>query len=504
LIEDVTERKLAEEKLEASQDLFRRIVETAAEGIWIIDGETRTTFTNRRMAEMLGYEPSDLIGRSCFEFIHPDDIDRGRDGFEKRKQGDTAPREYRAYRSDGSIIWISFTASPMKDEQGNLTGVLGMCTDISQRKRTEEALIQNEMRYRLVARATNDAIWDWDLENDHIVWNEAVETLFGHSMESVSHDSAWWLDRVHAEDRERVSRRLHQVIEGSGENWSEEYRFKRADGSYAAVYDRGYLLRNREGKPIRMIGSMLDVTERKRAEEALQKSNEALRRMNENLRQFAYAASHDLREPLRMVSIYSQLLSKRYKGKLDEDADTFLGFTEQGAKRMQLLLDDLLAFSQAGDTRDKPIEPVDCNSAVHMALQNLKRAIEENSAVVTADPLPIVQAHLSHLIQVFQNLIGNALKYRGEEVPRVHISAGSREHDWIFYVRDNGIGIDAKYHKLIFGLFKRLHHPEAHPGTGIGLSICARVVERYGGHIWVESEHGKGSTFCFTIPKKVE
>jgi light-regulated signal transduction histidine kinase (bacteriophytochrome) len=205
-----------------------------------------------------------------------------------------------------------------------------------------------------------------------------------------------------------------------------------------------------------------------------------------------------------MVSIYSQLLSKRYKGRLDEDADAFLGFTEQGAKRMQILLDDLLAFSQAGDTRGQPIEAVNCDTAVYIALQNLRRTIEENRAVITADPLPTVPAYSSHLVQIFQNLIANALKYRNAETPRIHISAEDREFDWIFHIRDNGIGIEPKYHKLIFGLFKRLHSSSDHPGTGIGLSICARVVERYGGTIWVESEPGQGSIFCFTIPKRSE
>jgi light-regulated signal transduction histidine kinase (bacteriophytochrome) len=209
-------------------------------------------------------------------------------------------------------------------------------------------------------------------------------------------------------------------------------------------------------------------------------------------------ASHDLQEPLRMVTSYVQLLTRRYQGKLDSDADEFIRFAEDGAVRMWKLINDLLAYSRAG-TQGKELEPTDCETALHQSLDNLKMAIEENGVIVTRDPLPTVMADHPQLIQLFQNLIGNAIKFRGDEPPRVHVSASRNGNGWIFSVRDNGIGIAPEYAKRIFIIFQRLHSREKYAGTGIGLAICQKIVERHGGRIWVESELGKGATFYFTL-----
>ena len=198
-----------------------------------------------------------------------------------------------------------------------------------------------------------------------------------------------------------------------------------------------------------------------------------------------------------MVSSYTQLLSRRYKGRLDADADEFIAYAVDGANRMQTLINDLLAYSRVG-TRGKEFEPTDCMAAVDLALGNLKAAIEESSAVVTHGPLPTVMADKMQIGQLLQNLIGNAVKYHGAEPPRVHVSAEQKGKDWVFAVRDNGIGIDPQYAERIFVVFQRLHTREEYPGTGIGLAICKKIVERHGGRIWVESQAGSGATFYFT------
>jgi light-regulated signal transduction histidine kinase (bacteriophytochrome) len=246
------------------------------------------------------------------------------------------------------------------------------------------------------------------------------------------------------------------------------------------------------------IANALLFSERKRAEEALKVRTEELARSNRDLEQFAYVASHDLQEPLRMVTSYVQLLAKRYKGKLDSDADEFIGFAEDGAIRMWKLINDLLTYSRVG-THGKGLEPTDCEMALNQSLDNLKVAMEENGALVTHDPLPTVMADNPQLVQLFQNLIGNAIKFRGDEAPRVHVSASRNGNGWTFSVRDNGIGIAPEYAKRIFVIFQRLHSREKYAGTGIGLSICKKIVERHGGRIWVESELGKGTTFYFTL-----
>ena len=244
-----------------------------------------------------------------------------------------------------------------------------------------------------------------------------------------------------------------------------------------------------------------EVASRQTAEQSLEKQAQELVRSNQELEQFASIASHDLQEPLRMVSSYTQLLERRYKDQLDSDANEFIGYAVDGARRMQSQINDLLAYSRV-TTQGSPFEPVDCSAVFDRALSNLEAAIGESGAVVTHEPLPSLMADGTQLSSVFQNLIGNAIKFHGELPPEIHISAAQREDEWVFSVHDNGIGIEPEYAERIFVIFQRLNGKTAYSGTGIGLAICKKVVERHGGRIWVESEPQKGSTFYFTLPKR--
>ena len=237
------------------------------------------------------------------------------------------------------------------------------------------------------------------------------------------------------------------------------------------------------------------------ARQKLEKSITELARSNSDLQQFAYVASHDLQEPLRMVASYTQLLGKRYKGRLDEDADEFIAYAVNGASRMQALIQDLLAFSRV-DSQGQRFEPTSVETLLGYALDNLKGAIEEAGAVITHDPLPAVMADERQFLHLLQNLLSNALKFRGPEPPRIHLSAERLGGEWLFSVRDNGIGIDPQYGERIFILFQRLHTNAEYPGTGIGLALCKKIVERHGGRIWMESRLGQGATFCFTVPDR--
>lgn len=272
-----------------------------------------------------------------------------------------------------------------------------------------------------------------------------------------------------------------------------EHRFRRADGEYRWHLTRALPMRDGDGNISMWIGSNTEIHEQKEKEAEL-------RRANEDLQQFAYSASHDLQEPIRNVAIYSELVAQRYDEALDDDGRMFLGFLKEGGRRLARLVADLLAYTRAG-VAEIELTPVDASAVLRETLAGLSQAVLESCASVTSDELPEVYMGEAHLQQVLQNLIGNALKYRTEEPPRIHISAAASGVSWCFSVRDNGIGIDPKYKEKIFGVFKRLHHDQKYGGTGIGLAICQRVVERYGGRIWVESEPGKGATFFFTIPR---
>jgi light-regulated signal transduction histidine kinase (bacteriophytochrome) len=278
-----------------------------------------------------------------------------------------------------------------------------------------------------------------------------------------------------------------------------EFKFgeRRSDelGELAAAFEEmSQRLRRRESDLQDTNGRLLaEISERRQVEAQLSRSNQ-------ELEQFAHIASHDLQEPLRMVSSYTQLLARRYRDKLDSDAEEFIGYAVDGARRMQAQINDLLAYSRI-TTRGNRFEPTDCSAICQQAVSNLAAAIDETAAVVTSDPLPTLKADASQLVSLFQNLIGNGIKYHGEQPPRIQVCAVQRGEEWLFSVSDNGIGIEAQYTERIFVIFQRLHGKTEYPGTGIGLALCKKVVERHGGRIWVESEPGKGSTFYFTLPR---
>jgi PAS domain S-box-containing protein len=301
-----------------------------------------------------------------------------------------------------------------------------------------------------------------------------------------------WTQFVHPDDREANVQAWRHALE-TGEPFHFQHRFRRADGVYRWHLSRALAMRNAGGQILLWIGSCTDIHEQKEIEEEL-------RRANDDLQQFAYSASHDLQEPIRNVAVYSEIVSKRYHAVLDPEGQQFLGFLTEGGRRLAKLVNDLLAYTRAGAGEINPTT-VDSSAVLQNALSSLAEVIRESDARVTSDPLPEVYMGATHLQQLLQNLISNALKYRNENPPQIHISAVNLGAAWRFSVQDNGIGIDAKYKEVIFGVFKRLHRDQNYTGTGIGLAICQRVVERYGGRIWVESEPGKGATFFFTVPE---
>jgi len=366
--------------------------------------------------------------------------------------------------------------------------------EITKLRKVEEALRESEEKFRSFVEEMNDGYSV--IQGSTIVFaNARIAEMFGYTQGEVIGKSILQLlpseminelTEVHAKRRR-------------GEDVPPQYETVLAskDGAARPV-EFGARLISYEGKHAASV-VIRDITERKNAEAKLQQTMQDLARSNAELEQFAYVASHDLQEPLRMVTSFVQLLARRLEGKLDADTSEYIAYVVDGASRMQMLIDDLLAFSRVG-TRGNPFEVTDCQVALRGALTNLQLTIEDQDAVITHDPLPTVMADGMQLIQLFQNLISNAIKFRGEERPRINISAKQGENEWVLSLRDNGIGIDPEYHERIFLIFQRLHGRAEYAGTGIGLAMCKRIVERHGGRIWVQSELGKGSTFYFTIP----
>ena len=372
----------------------------------------------------------------------------------------------------------------IQSRDGNLRTVLA---------EREEALRDAEKareRFRFMAESMPQKIFTATPSGDRDYFNRQWTEFTGLSFEQIEN---WgWTQSIHPDDVEADVRKWRQSIE-TGEPFHFQHRLRRADGIYRWHLTRAHAMRDARGNISMWIGSNTDIHEQKEKEEEL-------RLANEDLQQFAYSASHDLQEPIRNVAVYSEIVAKRYHNLLDADGRQFLGFLTEGGRRLATLIDDLLAYTRAGVV-DINMTPVDSSGALRHALSSLAEAIRENDATVVYDPLPQVYMGESHLQQVFQNLIGNALKYRTEEPPQIHISAAYQGAAWLFSVQDNGIGIDPHYKEKIFGVFKRLHRDQKYSGTGIGLAICQRVVERYGGRIWVESSPGQGATFFFTVPE---
>ena len=361
-------------------------------------------------------------------------------------------------------------------------------------------LKENEQRLRLAVEAAGLGVWEHDLRAAALSCSEQCKRNVGADPDApLSYEDL--SSRVHDDDRE-AWRAASKRARDERTAFESEYRVRFPDGAYHWVLAYGRCVYDDAGEPLKMIGVTMDITERKRIEEALRRSNEDLRRANDDLNQFAYSASHDLQEPLRMVAIYSQLLARAYPDALDATAREYIDFLLQGARRMERLIKDLLEYTRAVNITDESVAPVDTGLVLDQALANLGAAVDENGAVIDREPLPRVRVKDIHLLQLFQNLIGNAIKYRKPgEAPRVRVSSEPAGPMVKFAIADNGIGIPADYRTQVFGIFKRLHTNDKYSGTGIGLAICQRIVERYDGRIWVDSEEGVGSTFYFTLPR---
>ncbi|HYP07326.1 MAG TPA: PAS domain-containing protein, partial [Bryobacteraceae bacterium] len=465
--------------------------------------EFRFVFTSAAVERHTGFPPEHFVGRSHAELGFPPELceyleDGLREIFETGAAkavrfeftGPNGPRHYEAYGAPEFA----------EDGSGSVASVLTITHDITNRLQAEQELRRSEERQRLAVEAGKVGLWHWDIAANHVEWSDFIYELHGLEKGEFGGTVEDFAALVHPEDRELVSEALSSALAGKAD-YHVEFRALRPDGTLRWIFTNGKV-RFQNGQPVQMLGAMLDMTESKAAAEALTKANEELRRANEDLNQFAYSASHDLREPLRMIALYTQLLQRKHLDALGGDAPRFVGYVVDGVKRMDTLLRDLLEYTEAVSSgADTPRESVDMARVFEMVRANVAAMIQETGAIISADPLPVLQWRQSHALQVLQNLIVNAIRYRDPaRTPRIHVACEKHLRSWQFSVSDNAIGVDPRYHERIFGMFKRLHSSEKYEGTGIGLAICQKVIQRNGGRIWIESELGAGSTFYFTCP----
>jgi len=520
--------------LKESELRFRRFFESGLLGVifWNIEGNI--TDANDKFLEMTGYTRDDLeMGRIDWAKMTPSEFQYldERSLIELKNTGVNKMSFEKEYiRKDGSRIPI-IVAGAMLDN-ARINGVV-FVLDITERKKTETELKEYRDQLEDLVDSRTALLEDTyeslkEKENQYLtLFNSidegfcTVEVIFDADDKPIDYRFLEINPAFEGQTGlvEAEGKLMRDLAPDHEEHWFEIYgkialtgepmRFVNEAKALNRWYDvYAFKIGDPEGREVAILFN--DITKRKKAEDELkeyqdtleekvEKRTEELLKSNKELEQFAYVSSHDLQEPIRMVTSFTQLLERRYKGQLDADADDYINFIVEGAHRMKYLIDDLLAFSRL-NTQVKEFEKVNLETVLNNVLSNLSISIKENNASINHDPLPMVMADKSQMMQVFQNLIVNAIKFHGPNPPKIHVSAQNDENEWIFSVSDNGIGIDQEYQKQIFEVFKRLHTRKEYPGSGIGLSISQKIINRHDGRIWVESEFGKGSTFYFTIP----
>lgn len=508
IAKDISERKKAEENLRKSEKDYRDLIRFAPTGIYEIDYKTKKfTFVNDSMCQLLGYSREELLDMSVLDIMDPASRNLLLERIIKASKGETLSQNvtYRIYRKDGTEIHALLNLKFRLDEHGSPIGAFVVGQDITERVKIEQerekllsALKRTEAKLQFALDAGNIGIWQWDLKDNELIFDERTEKMFGLKKGTFRRTFKAFEELINEEDLDRIRAIIMESVEKSI-LFETIFRTKPDSGEVKYISSKGVVEKAPDGRVIRMTGVCIDFTaSQKSTESVITKLNEELLRSNKELQNFAYIASHDLQEPLRTVTSFTQLLALKYADKLDDNAREYISFAVSGATRMYNLLNDLLQYSRIQGKKPEYRE-VDMNQVVGNVTRNLALLTEEKNARIVYGNLPGVFADYGQMTILVQNLVSNGLKF-SENAARIDIS-GKKVRNFIeFTVTDNGIGIEPQYFEKIFQIFQRLD-PGRFEGTGIGLALCKRIVESHGGRIWVESEEGKGSSFHFTIPK---
>ncbi len=505
--EDVTEQKRTGQALYYERSLLRTLIDNIPDLVYSKDANCRKTLANKADVQIMKISSeAEALGKDDFAFYPPEVASVLY--AEDRKVIDTGEaivnKEELFFDAEGNKRWFLTSKYPLRDTRGTIIGLAGIGHDITERKAADEALQQNEIRLREAQAIAHVGNWELDLATQKIRSSDEAARIYGIQMGTLAIPINLIQHAIVPQHRQRFDNALKGLAQGKRQ-YDGEFQFRRInDGALRWLHIKAEIVVDASGRPVKSVGTIQDITGQKRTEEQLVRIAEDLKRSNTELEQFAYVASHDLQEPLRMVSSYTQLLEKRYKDQLDQDAKDFITFAVDGAKRMQNLIRSLLAYSRVSRQPMK-YQEVNCGQVLDEALTNLRILIGEQQAEIHSAPLPTLHGEKTFLVQLFQNLISNGLKFHRPGIPPViSISAMERNGGWEFVFKDNGIGIDKQYFERVFVIFQRLQSQQEYEGTGIGLSLCKKIVERHGGMIWLEPTSDVGAAFHFTLPKHQE
>ncbi len=517
ILTDITEEKMSEVKLRNAHERLQTMLASINNGVVATDTEGRIELMNPMAETLTGWTQTQAFGKPFEDIVTLKSEQLGelitspvrhilRD---KADMNVSTPIEL--INKDGLQIPIGYNAAPIKDQFGSIVGAVMVFRDISDRQKAEREHIQltlllaaQQKRLENILANVPGIVWESvivpDSQQQRMEFvNSYAEKILGYSREEWLSIPNFGQKIIHPDDAESSQKEAQAIFEAGNMSAVIQFRCLAKDGRVVPIEAHYTILTDETGKVVGTCGLMMDISQRKADENAIKQSALDLKRSNEQLEQFAYVASHDLQEPLRMITSYLQLLERRYKDKLDQDAHEFINYAVDGSTRMKALINDLLAYSRV-KTGEQDFARFDTKAALEQAITNLQISIAETGAQITYDSLPNILGNEAQFVQLFQNLLSNAIKFHGEESPKIEVKAERSGTVWKFSLKDNGIGIEPQYVERIFIIFQRLHTKDRYPGTGIGLAICKKVVEHHGGRIWAESTPGTGTTFWFTIP----
>ncbi len=491
---------LAEKELQSTKNYLENIINYANAPIIVWNTEKKIQLFNHAFENLTGYSSVDVIDKKLDILFPNDSLINSNAKIILSLTENWQTTEIPILTKDKEVRTVLWNSANIYDtDNKTVLSTIAQGHDITRRIAAEQELLKSKEKLDLALENGQIGIWEWDLRTDNFAWDKRMGRMFSLNNDPVPIKFNDFEKYIHAEDV-MVFRRAVQLSVIQNIPLNIIFRTRPGNNGFSHISAKALVEKDSQGKAVKMSGVCFDITEMKKgAEKALFNLNEDLVRSNRELEQFAYVASHDLQEPLRMVSSFTQLLAHRYKDKLDDDANEFIQFAVDGAQRMQTLINDLLEYSRV-ETRGKNPVILDMNIILGQAISNLSIKIKEKNALITNDELPVVTADGGQMLQLFQNLISNAIKFCNNS-PRIHMSSKEEPDEYIFSVKDNGIGIEPQYFNRIFQIFQRLHTREEYSGTGIGLAICRRIIERHGGKIWVESIPGQGAIFYFTLIK---